>query len=391
MNLGVTWTQLFQDAIDIYGTDLDELTLIRAANRKLDVLKLVANLPSQVRTTFIAYLREFERYPLPTDYKTEGFISLRYDERIDQNQNRTYLREEPLFHRFGEHFKLYTPEDFNRRDKLNMASIFVDTGFESLFLTNGNGNQTTQEINSCDSIDGWTAAGGAGNLTVDELVKIEGNGSLKFDLTSATAATLTLVISTAIDLSEFLENGRIPFFLWLPTAPTSIDIEIGETSSKYHSENLTTQADGAPFNTDVANELRVSFKDTSLTSTPDMTSVIHFKMTLNFSSAVTDTDFRIDNIKAWKPINLLFDYYSFYMVKESGAWQEYIDQTVGNSNIINILPEWRETFVHAFLLKEADKQGDSRVTKWEKDWEDMIKQIQRRYPNLAKRTSSFYW
>ena len=384
-NLGVTWLTIFQDAKDIFGEDLDETKLIRTANRLIDDLKLILNTNSQVKIDYIPYVNEFERYKLPTDFRSEGVISLRYDDQIDNNRNRTV----ESFSYNNSSWKFFTPEQWSKRNGANLATILADTGVEKLWLANGRASQTSQEISDCDSLTGWTGAGGTSNLTLDDAVKSKGNYSINFDLTSATAATLTLVL-TAVDLAEYENRGVLPFNLWLPTAPSSIDIEVGETSAKYYSQNITTQSDGSPFDTSNMNEVKLAFEDATGTGSPNMSSATHFKVTLNFASATTDTDFRIDNVKAWKPEYLTFEYYSYYMVlDENSTWVEYL--TDGTDESINILPEWRKPFVRGLVTEELKKQGDKRAEEYESFYNNWIKNIQLRYPNRAKRVGSFYW
>lgn len=387
MNLGVQWLTIFQDAKDIFGEDLDEAKLIRTANRLIDDLKLILNVDAQVRIDYIPYVYEFERYKLPADFRLP--ISLRYDDRLDNDRNRTYTSNELPFEHYNTHWNFYTPEVWAERTGSDMATIIADAGVEKLWLANGRGTQTSQEISDCDSLTGWTAGGGAGNLTLDDKVKVKGDYSINFDLTAATAATLTLVL-TAVDLSEYENRGVLPFNLWLPTAPSSIDIEIGESSVKYYSQNITAQSDGSAFDTNNMNEVKLAFEDATNTGSPDMSSVTHFKITLNFASATTDTDFRIDNIKAWKPEYLPFEYYSFYMVlDENDDWAEYL--TDGDDESINILPEWRKPFVKGLLVEELKKQDDKRGLEFESYYIKWLREIQRRFPNRARRIGSFYW
>ncbi|MFA5014819.1 MAG: hypothetical protein WC549_04700 [Actinomycetota bacterium] len=392
MNLGISWTNFYQTLKDIYGRDLDEATMIRRTNLILDDLRMKVNLPSQIRTDYIPYVYEFERYKLPDDYKTEGKISLRYDDQIDNDRNRTYLSDEPPFQRYNKHWRFYTPEVWNERINLDQATINFNKGKEKLWLSNGRSNSEYQEISACDSLTGWTAGGGAGSLALDEDVKAEGNYSINFDLTAATAATLTYVIPTAVDLTEYINAGLIRLFKWLPTAPSSIEIQIGDDSSNYYTQTITTQADGDIFDTENLNEIEFSFRDATKSGSPTMSSVLHFKIILNFSSATTDTDFRIDSIRAYKPENLVFEYYSYYFVKTSaGVWQKDITETVGTDEEILILPEWRRVFAKLCLLDELEKSGDSRYVNFYTETDKWLKEISKRYPNRAKREGSFYW
>jgi hypothetical protein len=386
----VTWQSLFQDAQDVYGRSLDETTMIRRANRLIDDIKLIANLPTQIRTNFIDYVYEFERYKLLTDYKTEGIISLRYDDYINNNRIYGFTDNDPYPYNQDDHWVFLTPEIWTERKMINQATIVVNKGKEKLWLSNGRAEQTNQEISLCDSLTGWVGSNGATNLTLDDLVKTEGNYSINYDITSGTTPDLTLTLTNSIDLSEYLENGIIRLNKWLPTVPTTIQIQIGEDSSNYYYQNITTQADGENFDASDMNELEFKFRSATLTGTPDMTVCLHFKIIMTFSSAITDTDFRIDNIKAWKPQQLVIEYYSYYMITdENSDWSEYL--TDGNDESINILPEWRKPFIKGLLIEELEKNGDKRAEKYEKDYLVWIKEIQQRYPNRAKRTGSFYY
>lgn len=387
MNTPTLWSKLFQDAEDIFGEGLNETKMIREANRLVDDLKLILNTDSQVRIDYIPYVYGFEKYKLPDDFRLQGQISLRYDDQIDNDRNRTYFQDEPPFQTYNDHFKFYQPEDWNERINIDMATIVYDKGVSALWLANGRADQVSEEISDCDSLTGWTGGGGISNLTLDSDVKSEGNYSINFDLSAVTAGTMTLVL-TAVDLSDYENRGVLPFNLWLPTAPTSIDIEVGETSAKYYTQNITTQADGSAFNTNNMNEVKLLFEDA--TGSPDMSSVTHFKVTFNFASATTDTDFRIDNIDVWKPEYLPFEYYSFYMVTDSdGEWAEYL--TDGNDEGISILPEWRKAFVRGLLINDLRKKGDKRAGEFEKFYTEWIAEIQNRYPNRKKVIGNSWW
>ena len=394
-----TWAKIFQDAKDIYGRDLDEKTMVRRANRLLDDLRLIDNLPTQIRVGIIPYAYEFEKYKLPSDYKTEGQIDLRYNDRLDQGinfRNYSFVEEERPYQRLNTSWNWLNPDEWNERIRVDSASIQADKGVEKLLLSNGRADQTNQVISDCDSLTGWVGSGGAGNLTLDDNIKAEGSYSINYDLTSATTAILTLT-GDSIDLSEYLERGIIRLFKWLPTAPTSIQIRIGSSASDYYYQTISKQADGSDFDTIRRNELEINFakrndddtegEDYMATSgTPDMSAVIHFQFRMTFASATTDTDFRIDDIRAWKPTQLELEYYSYFMAKTTaGVWQSELTEEAGNSEIINILPEWRKPFVRGLLIEELDKASDKRVGTYEKFYDNWLLKIAQKYQNRKKK------
>lgn len=389
----ITWTEIYQDIVDIFGSEISENVALRAANRIFDDLKSTVNLPTQRRTAYISYAYDFERYAIPEDYKTNGKISLKYNNRIDNNSNRVHDYDEPFEHNRRGGFVFYDQDEWNLRDDTDMATIREDKGIEALWLANGSGSQTAQLISDCDSLTEWAGALGAGNLTLDSNVKAKGEYAINYDITAGTTPTVTVTLATAIDLSEYVEAGIIRLYKWLPTAPTSIEIQIGETSAKYYTQSVTAQADGLPFDTVNVNELELKFKDATLTGVPDMSAVTHCQIKLTFTTATTDTDFRIDEIKAYKSETLEFDYYSFYMVKNTstGVWQAGLTETPGTDETLLILAEWRNQFVAGCVHEELDKAGDKRAAGQEKKYNEWITKLQRRYPSKSKKVGNSYW
>lgn len=403
----ITWADLYQDAIDIYGRDLDEKTMLRRANRLLDDIGLIDNLPTTTRVGVIPYIYEFEKYRLPSDYKTEGQIDLRYNDRLDQGinfRNHSFVDEERPFQRLNTSWNWLTPKEWNERARVDSATIQPDKGIEKLFLINGRADQTNQEISNCDSLTGWVGSGGASNLTLDENIKAEGSYAIKYDMTSATTGILTLTLPTAVDLTEFLERGILRLFKWLPTAPSSIQIRVGSSSSNYYYQTISTQADSSEFDTVRRNELELRFAKSNdddtegtdyaaVTGSPDMSSVVHFQLRLTFASATSDTDFRVDAIRAWKPTQLEFEYLSYFMAQTTaGVWQEKLTVEAGNTEIVNILPEWRKAFVRGLLLEELDKaDSKTKMKEYTKFYEDWLLKIAQKYPNRKKIVGNSYW
>jgi len=389
----ITWEEIYQDIKDIFGGEIDEPSALRLANRVLDDIRSTVNLPTQRRTHYVSYACDFERYALPSDYKTEGKISLRYDNRIDNNRNRIHDYDEPYEANRKGHWVFYDQEEWNLRDDTDMATIREDSGQEALWLANGSGSQTSQLISDCDSLTEWAGALGAGNLSLDDDVKAKGEYAIKYDVTAGTTPTMTVTLTTAIDLSEYIEAGILRLYKWLPSAPTQIEIQIGEDATKYHTQTVTAQADGLPFDTENVNELELKFKDATLVGVPDMSVVTHFQIKMTFAVATTDTNFRIDEIQAYKSETLEFEYYSFYMVKNTstGVWQEKLTETPGTGETLLILPEWRKQFVAGCVYEELDKAGDKRAPGKKIEYDQWVTKIQKRYPNKSSKTGNSYW
>lgn len=390
MNLQISWNTIYQDIKDRFGEDLDELRLIRSANRVLDTIKSIANLKSTIRIDRIPYVYEFEKYQLASDFK--DVISLRYNDKTDNARNRNFIIDEPPFIQHNTDWNFYEPNDWNGRDLIDSACIQIDKGVEKLYLANGRADQTSQLISNCDNLAEWTGSGGAGSLELDDASdkKTEGDYSIKFVLTSATAGKLTLNLATSVDLSDYTNEDVIMFDLRLPTSPASIDVKIGTDSSNYYTQNITTQADGSAFDTIRNNEVRFSFKDATLTGTPDMSVANYMEIILNFATATTDTDFHIDNIKAWQVEWLDMEYYSFYMVKTlAGVWQEKFTETLGTDEYVLIENQDREAFECGMLVESGLLDNDNRITYWKSQYDNWIKKIKK--DNRKKIIPSHWW
>jgi len=402
-NVQTTWQTIFQDIKDEFGEDLDELTLIRAANRVLNDLRTILTLPTQIRTERIGYVSNYEKYKLPDDYREEGFISLSYQNKTNNDRNRTFIIQEPPFPVSKTKWNVMEFEQFLRRLHIDQAAFDTNQGLTTLYLANGKSDQNKIELSSADSLDGWAGSGGAQNLTLDTDVKAFGDASIKYDVVSTTEAVLTLTID-AVDASLFVDKGIIRFFKWLPTSPTQIEIRIGSSTSAYWTETITTQADGAIFDNLDENELEFSFRRATKVGTPDKENMVHFQVRMTFASAVTDEDFRIDDVQLWNPEFLIFKYYSKFMVKpsvNSTAWQELLTENAGTEDIPLILDEWRDIFVKGILIKSGLLDDDSRVAGWKEEyggydsrtgkWSGWIGFIRRSYRNRQSRIGAFYW
>lgn len=97
------------------------------------------------------------------------------------------------------------------------------------------------ELDSMTYTTGWTAAGSASGLTVDQSVYWQAPSSLRFTLTGASSGTLTKTIPSQ-DLTSYQSVGVGFLAFRTPSASnlTSIELRLGSDASNYYSVIVTT-------------------------------------------------------------------------------------------------------------------------------------------------------
>jgi hypothetical protein len=176
-------------------------------------------------------------------------------------------------------------------------------------------------IHDCDSLTALgtvAAADSASNLTLDENVYEEGSGSFNFDL-SGTVATLTISLTTPLDLSALENKAFLTLFVDLPTITnlTSIRARFGSSAAAYWEKTETVPVGG---DLQVGrNQFAFSWANASQTGTPDDEAIDYISISITYSQSTTDTDFRIDNIRMAESTKMELEYYSLATVETSAG------------------------------------------------------------------------
>lgn len=186
--------------------------------------------------------------------------------------------------------------------------------------------QTSAQLHNCDSLtsNGTVSAGGdATNLTIDSVIYKEGSGALNFDTTSGTSLEITFSGISSKDLTTLQNKSHFVLDAWLPTITnfTSIELRWGSDASNYWSKTETVPAGNTTLETG-RNTFAFRWADASQTGSPDVSAIDYLKVIITYSSATTDTDFRLDDIRVGQEVEMEFEYYSDAMVKTaSGEYQ----------------------------------------------------------------------
>lgn len=183
--------------------------------------------------------------------------------------------------------------------------------------------KTSELIHDGDSLTAngtWSASSDAINLTIDEVEYKEGDGCLNFDVSAGTSLVLTNSSLSAVDLSDFKNKSHWTLLVYLPTITnfSSIAFKWGSSASAYWSKTETLPANKESLETGW-NKFAFKWGDATETGSPDENAIDYLQITITYSSATTDTDFRIDDIRVSETQDMEFEYYSLAMVKQSGG------------------------------------------------------------------------
>ena len=157
-------------------------------------------------------------------------------------------------------------------------------------------------ITNCDTAVGWTAAGGATNLTLDTTTFQTGSGCINFDTNGTGSESYVYQTGLSVNLSSYEDTGLIRYWVYLPTTTglTSMQCFWGETTwTDYWHATVTTDIDGAAFSTGW-NQIEIDWANATKVGTPDASNTTFFRADLNGTIAA-DTDFRVDDAAIFPP------------------------------------------------------------------------------------------
>ncbi len=179
---------------------------------------------------------------------------------------------------------------------------------------------TAKRVHNCDSLTAngtWEAKDDGSNLTLDEVVYKQGDGCLNLDVSAGTQISVENDDFTAQDLEGFKNNSYWLVWVYLPTISdfSNITLQWGSSSANYWEK-----AEQTPLKGDLQtgwNLFAFKWEDSTETGTPDVENIDYLKLSINYSSSTTDTDFRIDDIRVSKTETMTLTYFAESMVYDS--------------------------------------------------------------------------
>lgn len=298
-------------------------------------------------------------YQAPSDLKDLGLIDIR-----------------KLSDRSAE-FSLVPSEEFDRRKNIddNIVCIEDQDFLKKLRIAAElDGDQSVlHEMDDIDVDGTWAVGGSASNLTEDTDNFVRSSASLNFDVAASyTSATLENPDMTAVDLSDYENNGSVFVYVYIPstTGLTSFKLRVGSSASAYFERTVTVTNENLAFHTGWV-LLRFDFASATETGTVDTDNVDYLRLEIvGAGTASATTDWRVDYIVARRGDPHQVWYYSKY------GWQTslgaYLENSTANTDLLNVDTEeynlivWKGKEFMAEDLKffdEADRYGSRYETK----------------------------
>lgn len=293
-------------------------------------------------------------YAAPTDLKGYGIITVQ-----NQKWNRTPF------------WKLVPYEEFMRRQKEETVAISDYDFIRKLFIKapNTQSNDVKTTLSTLDSVTSgggtWGAFGDATNVEAGEDNYVEGNGSIKFDISAAGGTTCGIVNSTLTqsDLSGFFQGDGsciVWAYITSTTNLTNFILRVGSDSSNYYTKTVTSQSDGTAF-VNGWNLLNFNLATFTTVGTPVDTAVdycaLYFTKT---AGKISEVGYRFDYIIFRRgEINNVY-YYSGY------GWQSsagvYKVNSTTSSDLLNAGEEEYELILTKCAELAADEVDEDKVS-----------------------------
>lgn len=306
-------------------------------------------------------------YVLPTDLKGDAIVDIRPQKprSIADNLNPVYARD---FNRFR--------EGFNVQDNAGVRTINIS----------GVGLSSPTLLHDCESLTSngiWSTGGSANSLSIDTLNKIQGNGSIKFNIGAVgTTAHIENFLMTAVDLSLVKNAGSMFVWVYIPsiTAISAVTFQWGSSIVDYYTVTVTASHDNTAFVVGW-NLLRFPWIDLTPVGTPDDTAIDFARLYMTHDGNGVSSC-RIDNIVAVIGSIYEIEYYSKCLFRNSsGTW---LDKPTALTDLVNLDIDSFNVLLYeaAYLLAQELQKKESA---FDVDyWERKKKEVWDRYKRLNK-------
>lgn len=298
-------------ASKIHGQNINKVNDINGLIREAAGNVLLSIDPVETKRTSVITDGIYDRvydYACPTDLKKDRIIDIRPQGSRSGADNFSQV--------YGQEFGLYADNGtFAVEDSNGIRTIKISKNATPGAL-----------LSDCSSLTGngtWAATASASNLSVDTINKINGAGSLMFDLAAAgSSGYIENSSMNSLNLSSFPTNYSAFVPCYIPnSAVTSVTLRWGSSSSDYFSVTATTTQSGTAFQTGW-NIIRFDRTAATTTGTPDTSSINYARVTVAYNGSAVSS-FRVDSIMFKQPTPYEITYYSKYLFRNSsGTWIE---------------------------------------------------------------------
>lgn len=291
------------------GTNLNNVTSLNGAiQRAARILAQLADIPDSIVTQNITVYDGVYKYEVNDTIFGGSLIDFR-----PQGTSRSP---------FDQVYKMpIQPWDMTKKLISNGASISFEYDKGTPLINISSARATLRAvIDPMNATDGWTAAGSASGLTLDETDYYDDNGSLRFTLTGASTGTLTKTVSS-LSIASYEDVGVAFLAIKIPQGATasnltSIAIRLGSSATDYNEVSDTDGFLGAW----VAGEwllVALDFSTATQSGTPDWSALDYVQVRITHGA--TFTNFRVGGlwISLPSPYQLLYQSAAIFMA--SGA------------------------------------------------------------------------
>jgi len=251
-------------------------------------------------------------------------------------------------------------------------------------------NMTSVKLTEAETASEYAGSDDAGTPALDNVLFKTGNGSIRVPVTnSAGVATIVHTLASSATDTNY-KRKYYQIWVYLPSAPTSIELRLRVDASNYLSKTVTTQHAGQEF---VAGDWNLLSMDlNTATETGDVSSGVFASEVVILNGAVTG-NYHLDSsyLRGWTLLDYRF--YSKNNVQNSSGVEKELfttDEASYDPTDLLIGPDiWSDVVLHKaarFLL--ADQKEESIKNEVAGYFEEAEQELYNQYPDLTPRQTT---
>lgn len=320
-------------------------------------------------------------YPVATDHDRMAYLDDSGSESVYENSAR---------------FRYTSIQEFyeNPDDRNDIAEIW-DGAVRYLGVRYNNSKGSSVLLNSAEVLSEWSVSDDATAVVRDAVVTKQGNYSMKVTIVNSTGtATIKNTLPNTQSLSEYQKFYHFKL-IYLPSAPTSIQMRLQTDDNNYLYTSVTTQFNGQAFKAGQWNLIAQNLDEATEVGSFDNTSIASEKLVLTGAASGT---YYVDasHVRSWTLMD--YWYYSKYNVIASGGSvpsKAYFKDSDGVYSILDSLvgdEEWADVVTYIALLTAAtDVEKDKIYTRVQDRLQDAWDALMTRYPSLEPMIITTYY
>ncbi len=356
--------------MDRYQTvyTIEESFKVKDLDEALRSVKRDYNFPWSIKKSTLKIINGVNEYSVPTDFKDLAYLD---------NSKSGYGNKARFVYTSLQQFY----EDAGSRNKL----CLIWDGDTKILGAKYDEIPSSVILNNAETASDWTASGDASGITLDSVTYKEGNGSIRFTITSSTGVANIVNTLTSISDSDYRKKYHRKW-IYLSSVPTSIELILRSSDGNYLTTTLTSQFSGQAFKANDWNLIAQNLDTATEVGTFDETTISSEEVIIN--GATTGTYF-IDSsyMSGWDLLD--FWYYSKYSVSSDGitANQEYFIDSSESYDVDYYLTgddEFSDVIMfEALATALSDKENDKLKADIEKKRNAAWLSLFNKYPDMV--------